>query len=96
MSAAQKGYQPYHLCKLRPGHRNEAVEPGGLEEHGEVEVRLRRVGQRHGVQRYPGVGRAKLVDVVHAHVTTYCPSAIALLPHRERPRPPGLAGTEKH
>src|ERR1051325_2038883 len=48
--------------------RHKAIEPGRLVHGGDVEVKLRRVGERDRFQREPGVNRTELVDAVHAHL----------------------------
>ena len=51
----------------------QAIEPGGLAKGGDIEVELRRVGQKHRVQRRPGVSRADGVDIIEAHRTANRP-----------------------
>jgi len=53
----------------------QAIETGGLSKGRDIEVKLRGVGQRHRVERDPGVYGAKLVDVIqNAQSRQCCPS----------------------
>src|ERR1039457_71890 len=58
LAACPSGQRSWH---------HQAIEPRRLTGRRDVEVKLRRVGQRHRGQRGPGICRAKLVDVIQTH-----------------------------